>query len=321
MPARTFDDDLAAIDAATQLSADDALPVVRNALGNRNNLIVSKAAKHTVRLNFRTLTPELAEAFARFMPPADAAKTDPQCWAKNELSKALATFEYQDAALFLSGLRHHQIEPTWGGSTDTSGALRGTCALALVQCRELNSSILLRHLTPLFDDLDLPVRVNAARAIEQVGSDAAALLLRLRAELGPVGRDAEDPDVLAACIGGVLRLDGTAALPWVAAFLGRGDDLSSEAAFVLAEHRSPEAVAYLQKAFTTISLWRFDTQDLRATLLAAIASTRLPEANIWLLQLMSSGSLYAKQAAKALCNASPSAELAAQLRTLGHPCK
>jgi len=320
MPARTFDDDLAAIDAATHLSAVEALPVVRAALSHRNNLIVSKAAKHAVRLDLRTLTPELAEAFERFMPPADAAKTDPQCWAKNELSKALATFEYQDAALFLSGLRHHQIEPTWGGSTDTSGALRGTCALALVQCRDLNSSILLRHLTPLFDDLDLPVRVNAARAIEQVGSDSAALLLRLRAELGPVGRDSEDPDVLAACIGGVLRLDGTAALPWVAAFLTRGDDLSSEAAFVLAEHRTPESVALLQKAFTAASFSRFDTQDLRATLLTAIASTRLPEATTWLLNLISTDSLYAKQAAKAICNANPSPELAEQLRALGRPC-
>jgi len=249
MPARAFDADLATIDAVTHLPAAEALPAVRKALNHHNNLIVSKAAKHAVRLDLRTLTPELAEAFARFMPPADAAKIDPQCWAKNELSRALATFEYQDAALFLSGLRHHQLEATWGGTTDTAGTLRGTCALALVQCRDLASPVLLRHLTPLFDDLDLPVRVNAARAIEQVGSDAAALLLRLRAELGPTGRDSEDPDVLAACIGGVLRLDGDSALPWVAAFLTRGDDLSSEAAFVRAEHRTPESVALLQKAF------------------------------------------------------------------------
>jgi hypothetical protein len=316
----TFDDDLAAIDTVSQLLPDEALPLVRDALSHRNNLIVSRAAKHAVRLDLRTLTPELAEAFQRFMPPADAVKTDPQCWAKNELSRALAAFEYQDAALFLTGLKHHQLEPTWGGTTDTAGALRGTCALALVQCRDLASPILLRHLTPLFDDADLPVRINAARATEQVGSDAAALLLRLRAELGPTGRDREDPDLLAACIGGVLRLDGDAALPWVAAFLRRGDDLSSEAAFVLAEHRSPSALLCLQQAFDTTITARFDTTDLRGTLLAAIASTRLPEANTWLLQLISTQSLYAKQAAKALCNARPTPELATQLRALGHPC-
>jgi HEAT repeat protein len=315
-----FDDDLAAIDAVSQLAAAEALPIVRKALAHRNNLIVSRAAKHSLRLDLRTLTPELAAAFQRFMPPADAVKIDPQCWAKNELSRTLAAFEYQDAALFLSGLQHHQHEPTWGGTTDTAGALRGTCALALVQCRDLASPILLRHLTPLFDDADLPVRINAARAIEQVGSDSAALLLRLRAELGLIGRDNEDPDLLAACIGGVLRLDGIPALPWVAAFLARQDELSNEAAFVLAEHRSIEALTYLQKAFTAASVSRRDTADLRETLLAAIASTRLPEATAWLLQLISTQTLYAKQAAKALCNANPTPELAAQLEALGRPC-
>jgi hypothetical protein len=316
----TFDDDLATIDAVSHLAAAEALPMVQRALDHRNNLIVSRAAKHSLRLDLRTLTPQLAEAFQRFMPPADAVKTDPQCWAKNELSRTLAAFEYQDATLFLSGLKHHQHEPTWGGTTDTAGALRGTCALALAQCREIASTILLRHLTPLFDDADLPVRINAARAIEQVGSDSAALLLRLRAELGVVGRDSEDPDLLAACMGGVLRLDGIPALPWVAAFLAHQDELSNEAAFVLAEHRSLEALTYLQQAFAAATVSRFDTADLRSTLLAAIASTRLPEANAWLLQLISTESLYAKHAAKALCNAKPSPELAAQLRALGHPC-
>ena len=311
MPApRSFDTDLAAIDAVTELPATEALPIVRLALANKSNLIVSRAAKHALRLSLKELTPGLVEAFHRFMPPADPIKTDPQCWAKNELSRTLAAFELQDPDLFLSGLRHHQHEPNWGGTTDTAGALRGTCALALVQCRDLASPILLRHLTPLFADEDLPVRVNAARAIEQVGSDAAALILRLRAELG-----SDEPELLAACIGGVLRLDGAPALPWVAAFLTRADDLSTEAAFVLAEHRSPEAVAHLRQAHASAH-----NRGLRTTLLAAIASTRLPEATTFLLQLIASHSPEAQAAAKALCDAGPTPELTEQLRTLGHPC-
>ena len=307
---RNFDTDLAAIDAATELSASEALPIVRRALNHKSNLIVSRAAKHALRLSLKQLTPDLVEAFHRFMPPADPIKTDPQCWAKNELARTLAAFELQDPDLFLSGLHHHQHEPNWGGSSDTAGALRGTCALALVQCRDLASPVLLRHLTPLFADIDLPVRVNAARAIEQVGSDSAALILRLRAELG-----SDEPELLAACIGGTLRLDGAPALPWVAAFLTRADHLSTEAAFVLAEHRSPEAVAHLRQAITASK-----HRDLRATLLAAIASTRLPEATEFLLHLITSHSPEAAAAAKALCDATPTPELTAQLRNLGHPC-
>ena len=105
----------------------------------------------------------------------------------------------------LAGIAHVQLEPVWGGSADTAGTLRGTCALALVQCRSLSSHQVLRHLTPLFADSELPVRVNTARAVEQIGTDSAALLLKLRAELA-----SDAPEVLGACYAGLLRLEGRA---------------------------------------------------------------------------------------------------------------
>ncbi len=37
----------------------------------------------------------MASAFSRFLE--NAAKTDPQCWAKNALAKAVADFGYQDS--------------------------------------------------------------------------------------------------------------------------------------------------------------------------------------------------------------------------------
>jgi hypothetical protein len=73
------------------------------------------------------LTPELLIAFDRFFE--NPAKTDPQCWAKNALSRALTGFEHQDAAVFLRGMRHIQLEPVWGGTSDTAATLRSTCAL------------------------------------------------------------------------------------------------------------------------------------------------------------------------------------------------
>jgi HEAT repeat protein len=309
MPKQDFDAELAAINAAADLPADEAQPILRKALTHRNNLIVSRAARHTDKLKLTTLTEDLATAFHRFM--VNPVKTDPQCWAKNEISRALAAFEYQDPELFIAGLQHHQYEPTWGGPSDSAGSLRGTCALALVQCRELASDKLLRLLTPLFADKDLPVRINAARAIEQIGNDSAALLLRLRAELG-----SDEPELLGACLGGVLRLDGAPALPWAAAFLTEQDDLAAEAAFVLAENRSPAVLPYLKQAYETAREPAF-----RNAALSALASTRLEDATTWLLARLTLGERDASTVAAALWDAQPSEETAKQLTTLGFPRK
>ena len=306
MPKQDFDAELAAINAAADLPPDEALPILRKALAHRNNLIVSRAARHAEKLKLITLAEDLAAAFHRFMQ--NPVKTDPQCWAKNEISKALASFEFQDPDLFIAGLQHHQYEPTWGGPSDSAGSLRGTCALALVQCRELASDKLLRLLTPLFADKDLPVRINATRAIEQVGSDSAALLLRLRAELG-----SDEPELLGACLGGVLRLDGPPALPWVAAFLTDQDDLAAEAAFVLAENRSSAVLPYLKQAYETAREPAF-----RNAALSALASTRLEEATTWLLARLTLGERDARTVAAALWDAQPSEETAKQLNTLGY---
>ena len=307
--ARSFDAELEALSAVGELPREQALPAIRAALGRSNNLLVSRAARYAARLELRELIPELAAALSRQLQAEDPAKADPQCWAKNELAKALSQFEHQDSGLFLAGLRLHQMEPTWGGSTDTAGALRGQCALALVQCRDMTAAAICRALLPLFRDEDPPVRVNAARALTQLGSDTAALLLRFRVELG-----SDAPELLGACLSGVLALEGESALAWVAGFLDHGDDLSAEAAFALAENRSPAALALLQQAHAA----PFCRPSLRHTLLEAIATMRTPEARQWLLDRIASGGLQAREAADALWSAEPDVELAAQLRDLGY---
>jgi len=208
-PKRNFDAELAALEELRNLPPGSAEPELAKALNLRNNFLVSKAAGVTLHHGLTGLTPNLAAAFTRFLE--NGAKSDPQCWAKNALAKALAAFEYQESEIFLAGMRHIQLEPVWGGSADTAGTLRGTCALALVQCRELDSHRLLIHLVPLFADKQLPVRVDAVRAIVQVGSDSAALLLRLRAELG-----SDEPELLGSCYSGLLALESSAAIPWAA---------------------------------------------------------------------------------------------------------
>ncbi len=229
---RSFEEQIAALDSLRQQTPEACIEPLHRALEHRNNFVVAKAADLVRVFQLPQLIPELLTAFNRFFD--NPVKTDPQCWAKNALSRTLAAFEYQDAAVFLRGIRHIQLEPVWGGSSDTAGTLRATCALALVQCRRLLEPDLLVHLVELFADKDKSVRIEAARAVEQVGSPSAALLLRLRAVLG-----ADEPEVLGACYSGILRLEGASALPWIGRFLAPSDDAAAEAALAIAGTHSP----------------------------------------------------------------------------------
>jgi hypothetical protein len=308
-PKRTFDAELASLDALREVAPDVAEPELVKALGHRNNLIVARAAALTLHHQLTNLTPNLAEAFPRFLQ--NAAKSDPQCWAKNAIAKTLAAFEYQESELFLTGIHHIQLEPVWGGSADTAGPLRGTCALALVQCRELNSHRLLVHIIPLLADKELPVRINAVRAIEQVGNDSAALLLRLLAEWA-----SGEPELLGACYSGVLALEGPGAIDWAARFLPREDDSAAEAAMAIAQTHTPEAFQRLRTAFGAArDPW------FRDTLFAAIALTRQQQATDWLLDLVANDEAKADRAQEALCRAAPSEVILDRLKQLGRPCR
>ncbi len=214
---RGFEEQIAALDALRQLPEGSRTEPLRKALAGKNNFLVAKAADLVREFGLASLLPELLAAFDRFFE--NPVKSDPQCWAKNAISRTLAALEHQDADVFLRGMRHIQNEPVWGGQSDTAGTLRATCAFALVQCRILTEADLLAHLADLFADKDKAVRAEAARAVEQVGSASAALLLRLRAVLG-----ADEAEVLGACYGGVLRIEGARAIAWVGRFLAAGDD-------------------------------------------------------------------------------------------------
>ena len=305
--ARDVEQQAADLESLRTAPPDVAATSLRKALQNRNNYLVSKAAKLTADLSLTELIPDLATVFARFID--NPIKTDPQCWAKNAIAKALASLEYQEHELFLQGMRHIQLEPVWGGTSDTAGNLRGTCALALVQCRDLNSTRLLSLLTELFADKELPVRVNAARAVEQIGSDAAMLLLRLRAELA-----SDEPELLGACYSGVLHLEGPSAIPWAARFLSHQDDASAEAAIAIAETRTPEAFTTLKESFA-----RSRDPWFRTALLSAIALTRQDEAYNWLLTLIESDDGDTKDAHEALCRSNPPTTILERLTKLGRP--
>jgi HEAT repeat protein len=313
---RKFEEQLAALDALRQQPPEAAVDPLRKALANRNNLVVAKATDLVRQFQLTQLTPELLTAFDRFFE--DPIKSDPQCWAKNALSRALAHFEHQDAEVYLRGMHHIQLEPVWGGTSDTAGTLRATCALALVQCHSLLEADLLTHLIELLGDKDKAVRAEVARAIEQVGSSSAALLLRLRAILDsnlksrkPGQHPEEEPEVLGACYSGILRIEGPSAIPWVARFLADADDPAAEAALAIAGTHTPQAFETLKQRFNNESDPWFCS-----VLLSAIALTRQDAALEFLLDQVRTESLQAEAAIEAILRSAPSEEVTRRLEKL-----
>lgn len=305
MPAkRAFEQQIAALDSLRSAPQPERMHGVQKALAHRNNFLVAKASDLAREFQLSDLIPDLLTAFDRFLENPE--KTDPQCWAKNAISRALAAMEHQDPAVFLRGIRHIQLEPVWGGRSDTAGTLRATCALALVQCRSLQEPDLLGHLIELLADKDKSVRTEAVRAIEQVGSPSAALLLRLRAVLG-----SDEPEVLGACYAGVLRIEGLTAISWANRFLDSADDVAAEATLAIAGTRSLEGFNVLRGHFdrATDPWWS-------SVLLSAIALTRQEAAQEFLFGLIRSESLSAESAIETILRAAPSAETLKHLEEL-----
>jgi HEAT repeat protein len=306
---RAFEAQVAALDAMRQQPAETRAEPLRKGLGAKNNFIAAKAADLVRELHLSALTPDLLTAFDRFFENPE--KSDPQCWAKNAISRALATFEYQEPDVFLRGMRHHQWEPVWGGRSDTAGTLRSTCAFALVQCRSVIEAELLTHLLELVADNDKAVRAEIVRAIEQVGSTSASLLLRMRALIGN-----DEPEVLGACYSGVLHLEAVRAIPWVSRFLLPADDTSAEAALAISATHSPEAFEALRSALENASDPWF-----RSVVLSAIALTRQESATEFLLEHVGKESMDAEAAIEALLRSAPSEEVVGRLEKLvkGNP--
>ncbi|MGA2076778.1 MAG: hypothetical protein ABSH52_25095 [Terriglobia bacterium] len=306
---RRFEEQLAALEQLRQQPREAALKPLRKALAQRSNYLVAKAADLSRDFHLTELIPDLVAAFDRFF--ADPLKTDPQCWAKNAISKALAGLEYEEADVYLRGIRHVQLEPVWNGRSDTATTLRATCALALVPCRSLSETQLLSCLLELFADKEKPVRAEAARAVASVGSPSAGLLLRLRAVLG-----GDEPEVFGACCNGIISIEGTAAVPWVGRFLAAADDAAAEAALAIAADRSPEAFAALRNRF----LEEHDPWFL-GVLLSAIALTRQEAAIDFLLELIRKQSPHAEAAIDGILRSMPSPDIVKRLESLaaGNP--
>ena len=246
----------------------DPLPVdaLREAMRHPTNVVVAKAATIAGARQATALAPDVATAAKRFFDQPDL-----QCLAKIATVRALKELEQLEPDLFYRGLRHVQMEPSWGGPVDTAGPLRAISALAISECRAIPARDALRTLIDALPDKELHTRIDVVRAIGQLTTLEADAVLRTKARLG----DAE-PEVVGQCLLSLVERDWEQALPFAAGFLG-GAELRAEAAMAIAAHRGIEALALLTQAW--------DHHHDRELLLA-IGTLRIPQAVEWLIPLL-----------------------------------
>lgn len=249
---------------------------VRQYLGNRSNVVVAQAAKLCGKAPDQDAEGDLTAAFHRFL--VDPAKTDKGCMAKLAIVEALRTLEAPDPGVFRVGLRHVQLEPTWGGQTDTAAPLRAACALGLV---EAGVEGVLDDLAVLLADSEPDARVGAARALAVCGTFATPLL-RFKALAGD-----EQPLVTAECLSGLMSAAPDDSFDFVAGMIDPArPEVAAHAALAIAESRRPEAFELLTQKWKDAFVG-----DFRRDLLLPIALTRHDDAPDFLLDVLASGDL------------------------------
>jgi hypothetical protein len=261
--ARRIEDEIAKLTALRHGDPAAAVGPLRKALGDRANLIVSKAAALAADLRLTELIPDLLRAFDRLFD--GLPKSDPQCWGKNAIARALKELDYSEASPFLRGAVHVQMEPVWGGSQDTAGPLRGICLLALPGCADIRREDVLRRLVDALAESDPAVRAEAARALGAMGGDESALVLRLKARVGD-----EESSVVGQTLESLLIVERAKALPFVKGFLDpKGGTAVEEAALALGSSRMAGAVDLLLEAWEAA-----EGVEYREALLRALSLSR-----------------------------------------------
>ncbi len=245
-------------------------------LKHKSNHVVAAAASTAERLEAIALAQDLTDGFLELM--TDPAKRDPGCKALTAIVRALAALDQSAARVYFAGLKHVQMEGSFGPPVDVAAELRGLCAQGLARMAHPDA---LAECVAMLVDPEPAARAGAVRAIADYGSQDGALLLRLKALVGD-----KELQVTAECFAALLRLAPAASLEFVADFVRRGSgEIGEAAAFELGESRLAAAFPLLRKAWDEIA-----RAERRRTLLLAMAMLRLDEAVEFLLERVAADS-------------------------------
>ena len=267
--------------------SDEAAGEIRRALSGSSSILAAAAARAAVKLGLSDWTPELAAAFDRFMK--NPVKTDPGCHAKIAAVEALGALEYPEADIFLQGIRHVQMEPSFGPPVDTADRLRAACAFALYR---MGHPELPFETVSLLSDKEPAARQAAIKVLTEMGQQWCELLLRMKVLQG-----GETPEILGDCFNGLMAIGPGRSLQFVERFLESEDmAVAEEAALAIGNSRS-------RKAFDLLCRHRDESADstFKRVLLLPIALTRCEDAFTLLLDVVrDEHPMYAAAAIEAL---------------------
>jgi hypothetical protein len=245
---------------------------IRHFLTHGSNLVVAKAAKIVGEARDSQFVPDLVSAFHRFM--TNPQQIDKRCAAITEIVGSLYELDYSEPDVYRPGLRHVQLEASFGPPVDTAAALRGISAQGLLRTRYAEA---LTEVLPLLIDPEPPARIGAVRAFAVNGGSAGALILRLKVMTGD-----SEPEVLAECFSGLLSAAPERSLKFVAGYMDAEDEsISAAAIWALGQSHSIAAFACLREKWD-----RTAARSFRKTILAAIAASRCDDATTFLCSII-----------------------------------
>jgi HEAT repeat protein len=252
--------------------SDDARREIRQALSGSSSALAARAARAVAKLGLQDLASELVAAFHRSLQTP--VKTDPGCRAKLSIIEALNKLDYPEADVFLHGIRHVQMEPSYGPPVDTADHLRAACAFSLYR---IGYAELLCELVTLLMDREPVVRRAAVKVLSELGQETGEMLLRLKVLQGD-----RESEVLGDCFSCLISIAPKRSLRFVEQFLiADNPPVAEEAALAIGNSRLPEACTLLCDYRE-----RVVSASFKRTLLLAIALTRCEDAFTFLLAVV-----------------------------------
>ncbi len=245
-----------------------------------SNHVIAAAAEAAKRLEAAQLAEDLIAGFLALLPKA--GERDPGCKALTALAEALATMGEDAGDVYLKGIRHVQMEGSYGPPVDAAAHLRGVCARGLVRMRHPEA---LYETVTLLADSKIAARVGAVAALGDSGSREAELLLRLKVLQG------DQEEVMAECFSALMVVAPERSVGFVARELESGiEERVEAAALALGESRLPAALPFLLKAWA-----RHGAAAVQRTLLLSIAMVRQEEGVKFLLARLADESMRVAQ--------------------------
>lgn len=222
--------------AAAMPGTPEGRKIFAAALAAKQLRLVVKAARLVEGFQAAEFCPQMSQALAALMARGDGA--DKGCAAMLALARALVNLDYDEAELYLDGMKFVQKEASWGPAVDVAADLRASCAMGLVNSRYAGK---LQALTDLLVDKEWGGRVGAIRALAAIGSEPAMLLLYFKAKVG----DAH-PEVISQCLEALLTGGGEGALELATSIaLGRDEEAGEAAILALGASRRADAITWL----------------------------------------------------------------------------